>query len=458
MIERLVIFGGLGDLMRRYLAPALIELEAAGELPPGLSVTGVAFDELSDDEYREAIDDALEQHAPDTDPGAKERLLKSLRYLSGDATDPDDVGAAIQADLGPVVAYLALPPKVFGAAASALCDAGFPPGSQLVVEKPFGHDLDSAHALNEEIHRKIPEESVFRIDHFLGMQTVQNILALRFANRLVEPLWNSHHVERMEIIWDEELTVEGRAFYDEVGAVRDMVQSHLLQLLCLMGMDPPSSLEPGELRDRKVQVLRDVGRHDRGTTADRSVRARYKEGKIHGQPVAAYTSGDEVDPSRETETFTEIELRIDNWRWWGVPVVLRTGKALRRMRKEVVVTLRDVPHRIFSAGAIHPNKLGIELEPERLALAMNLSTPGDRLQTTSVEVDRELAAGELSAYGRVLLAVLNGDHTLSIRDDEVEESWAIVDPVLRAWEDGAVPLQEYAAGSDGPERTLVDSP
>jgi glucose-6-phosphate 1-dehydrogenase len=455
MIDRLVVFGGLGDLMRRYLAPALVELEATGKLPEGMSVVGLGIDEMSEGEYRELIDEAIREHDPERDPGAREQLLKRLRYQPGDATDLDDVAAAIAPDQGPLVAYLALPPTLFGPAVNAISEAGFPGGSQLVVEKPFGQDQESAHALNEEIHRKIPEDSVFRLDHFLGMQTVQNILALRFANRLLEPLWNSYHVERIEIIWDETITVEGRAFYDETGAVRDMIQNHLLQLLCLVGMDPPSSLDPEQLRDRKVQVLRDVGQLDR--VSDRTKRARYTAGTIDGRSVDAYVSGDDIDPSRETETFAEIELRIDNWRWWNVPIVLRTGKALGRERKEVVLTLRDIPHRTFAAGDNVPNRLRLELEPERLAMAVNLSTPDDRLATEPVEVDRDLAVGELSAYGRVLVSVLNGDHTLSIRDDEVEQSWAIVDPVLRAWEKGEVPLEEYAAGSEGPERSLIGS-
>lgn len=452
MIERLVVFGGMGDLMRRQLVPALVELEEAGELPDAMSVTGVGVDELTDVDYRDAMDQAIIEHAPQADSGARERVLKRLTYRSGDAADPGDVAAVIEPDNGPVAAYLALPPNVFGPAAAAICQAGFPSGSQLVVEKPFGHDLDSARTLNEEIHHKIPEDAVFRIDHFLGMQTVHNILALRFANRLLEPIWNSYHIDRMEIIWDETLTVEGRAFYDEAGAVRDVVQNHLLQLLCFVAMDPPSSLESQELSHRKVQVLGDV---DREAVAGRSVRARYTEGTVEGQRVEAYVASEEVDASGETETFAEIETRIDNWRWWSVPIVLRTGKALGRQRKEVKVTLKDIPHRIFTDGPSLPNQLRIELEPERLALAVNLSTADERLQTQRVEVDRELAVGALSAYGRVLLAVLNGDHTLSIRDDEVEESWAIVDPVLRSWEDGSEPLQEYTAGSNGPERTLI---
>jgi glucose-6-phosphate 1-dehydrogenase len=455
VIDRLVIFGALGDLMRRYLAPALLELETVGRVPAELVVTGVAFDDLGDDGFRERIDDALGRHAPDADPGARDRLLGRLRYVPGDATDSQDVARATEPDRGPLAAYLALPPAVFGAAAAALAEAGFPEGSQLVVEKPFGHDLDSARALNEELHRRTGESSIYRIDHFLGMQTVQNVLGLRFGNRLLEPLWNCHHVERVEIVWDETLTLEGRGFYDEVGAVRDMVQNHLLQLLCLVGMEPPASLDPRELRDRKVQLLREVRRPGRDEIAERSVRARYTAGTIDGRQVRGYAHEDAVDPDRETETFAELELRIDNWRWSGVPVLLRTGKALGRDRKEVVVNFRPVPHGTFSAAPDLPNLLRIQLEPETLALAVNINAPGERLEVDRIELDQELATGDVSAYGRVLLAVLLGDHTLSIRDDEVEQSWAIVDPVLHAWEEGAAPLQEYPAGSPGPGPSLL---
>ncbi|HVL99258.1 MAG TPA: glucose-6-phosphate dehydrogenase [Egibacteraceae bacterium] len=451
MITRVIVFGALGDLMRRYLAPALVDLHAARAVPEELSVTGAGRDDLTDDEYRGTIADALDRHVPDADPHATERLLRRLRYVRADATEAGDVSRATEPERGPFLAYLALPPHVFGAAAAALAEAGFPDGSQLVVEKPFGHDRDSARTLNEEIHRRIPESRVFRIDHFLGMQTVQNVLGLRFGNRLLEPLWNCHHVKRVEIVWDETLTVEGRAFYDDVGAVRDVIQNHLLQLLCLVGMEPPASLAPRELRDRKVQLLRDVRPPDR-TAAERAVRGRYTAGTVGGRAVPGYTEDSRVDAARATETFAEIELRIDNWRWSEVPIVLRTGKALARDRKEVLVTFRPVPHGTFTAAPDLPNVLRLELEPERLALAVNVNAPGERYELERIELDRDLATGPLGAYARVLLAALHGDPTLSIRDDEVEASWEIVDPLLGAWADGAAPLREYPAGSAGPER------
>lgn len=448
-MTRLIVFGALGDLMRRYLAPALLELDSASALPDGFEMLGVGRQELTDDEFRSRIDEALEDNTPASDEERRAELLGRFRYLAGDATSPDDVSRALGDERDEAVVYLALPPAVFGDAVAGLATAGF--GGVLVVEKPFGHDLGSARELNAVIHDCLAEEQVFRIDHFLGMQTVQNILGLRFANRLFEPIWNCNHVEQVDIVWDETLTLEGRGFYDGVGAVRDVVQNHLLQMLCLIAMEAPADLDARDLRDRKVQLLREVRRHSRDEVAHHTIRGRYTSGEIGGEHVPAYVEEDEVEPSRGTETFAELRLYIDNWRWSGVPFVLRTAKALGRERKEIVVRFRSVPHGTFATAPERPNLLRISLEPETLSLGVNINTPGDAFDVHQVDLARDLSRDHLGAYAQVISAALAGDPTLSIRDDEVERAWAIVDPILEAWQDDLSPLREYPAGSTGPE-------
>jgi glucose-6-phosphate 1-dehydrogenase len=456
MIVRYVVLGGAGDLMQRYLAPALGELHAAGELTDDFEVVGAARDERSDDDYRALIADALDEHGSALPKDSRDAVIGMLRYVQADATDPDDLAEAVRPDDGDAVVHLALPPAVFGPAMEGLAAMGLTDGSQLVVEKPFGNGLDEARELNRIVHRCLSEDRVFRIDHFLGMQTVQNILGLRFANRILEPVWNCHHVERVEIVWDEQLTLEGRAFYDDVGALVDVLQNHLLQVLCLAAMEPPSSLDSEELRDRKTQLLREVRRMDRDEVAQRTVRARYGAGTIDGRDVPAYLDEEGVDPEKRTETFAEVELAVDNWRWAGVPFVLRTGKALGTDRKAVVVRFRDVPHRTFREGHGGPNELRIDLEPEALHLQVNVNSLGSEFATEPTVLDRELAAGEVSAYGRVILAALQGDPTLSIRDDEIEQAWEVVHPIRQAWADGMPELEEYPAGSAGPAASRLN--
>jgi glucose-6-phosphate 1-dehydrogenase len=347
--------------------------------------------------------------------------------------------------------YLALPPAVFAPTVAALDEIGLAEGSRIVLEKPFGEDLEDARELNAVLHRSFPEEAVHRVDHFLGMQTVQNLLALRFANRIFEPVWNCHHVERVDIVWDETLTLEGRAgYFDGTGALKDMLQNHLLQVLALMTMEAPASLDERELRSRKVQALREVRIMSRDEAASRSVRARYTAGRVGDREVPAYVDEDGVDPERDTETLAEVTLAIDSWRWAGVPFRLRAGKALGADRREVVVRFREVPHLAFEDVTASANELRIELEPERLRLGLQVRAPGEEVALESIELSRDLAEPQVPAYGKVLLAVLEGDPVLSIRDDEAEVSWAIMMPVLDAWAAGEVELGGYAAGSEGP--------
>jgi glucose-6-phosphate 1-dehydrogenase len=326
-----------------------------------------------------------------------------------------------------------------------------PEGSRIVLEKPFGEDLESAIELNRLLAGLVPESAVFRVDHFLAMTTVQNLLGSRLANRMLEPLWNSGHISDIEIIWEESLALEGRAgYYDGVGALKDMLQNHLLQLLCLAAMEPPVSLGERDLRDRKLDVLRSVRPLTDTDVARRTRRARYAAGTSGGDDVPGYADEPGVDPALRTETFAEIELELDNWRWPGTTFRLRTGKALRRDRKEVVVRFRPVPHLPFGYDAEPaPNLLRFGLDPE--CLSMELTGTGARASTLSpLTMTAQIAPPELPAYAQLLLAVLSGDAALSIRGDEAEESWRVVAPVLAAWSAGDVPLLEYPAGSDGP--------
>jgi len=453
MNQRLIILGASGDLTSHKLIPALAQLREKGQLPTGLTVVGVARHDWDTEAFRRHARGGLERHAAGVGSSSRDALLGHLEYHRADVTDPGQVARALGQVDEPVVAYLALPPSVFPPAIEGLANIGLPEGSRVVVEKPFGDDLASAQALNRLLHRAFPERAVFRIDHFLHKQTIQNVLGLRFANRVFELLWNRDQVERVEIVWDETLTLEGRAsYYDHAGALRDMIQNHLLQLLCLVGMEPPLTLNERDLRDRKVDVLRAVRRLSPEEVERLTVRARYTAGRVGDRDVPSYADEEGIDPERDTDTFAQVTLFIDNWRWAGVPFVLRTGKALARERREIAVRFRPAPHLAFEAHEPRPNVLRFQIDPDRLAFGMNINGPGDPFDLEHVELDAEFAPQDLPAYGRLLLSVLEGDCTLSIRADEAEESWRIVGPILDAWAAGKVPLLEYPAGSAGPTR------
>jgi glucose-6-phosphate 1-dehydrogenase len=339
-MTHLVILGAGGDLTSRYLIPALGELDAAGALPDGLNVTGIDRQPWNHDDFRRHL-------APRLEP-SQATLLSSLRYHHGDVTDAEALRSAFDPAASPAVVYLALPPHVVPGAVRALGALTLAPGSRIVAEKPFGDDFDSARRLNTLLQAVVPEDHVFRVDHFLGKQTVQNVLGLRFANRIFEALWNAQHVEAVDIVWDETLALEGRAgYYDAAGALRDMVQNHLIQLLCLLAMEPPVTLDERSLRDRKVDVLRAVRRPTLDDVRRHTLRARYRAGSAGGTTVPAYVDEPGVDPERRTETFAAVTLFVDNWRWAGVPFRLRSGKALGADRHEVRVRFRPVPHLAF---------------------------------------------------------------------------------------------------------------
>ncbi len=457
MTRRLVILGASGDLTSRYLVPALARLHEAKELPQEIRILGVARDEWDTETFRRHIAEKLERHAAHIAQSSRDAVTSALEYHRADITNQNEMATAIGQMEEPIVAYLALPPAVFAPAIVSLAGTDLPQESRVVIEKPFGENLTSAQALNRLVHDAFPEHAVFRVDHFLGKQTVLNILGLRFANRLFEPVWNCQHVARVEIIWDETLALEGRAtYYDSAGALRDMIQNHLLQLLCLIGMEPPFSLDAHDFRNRKVEVLRAVHRLAPEEVVQRTVRGRYSAGRIGDQELPAYVDEEGVDPTRGTETFAQVTLHINNWRWAGVPLILRSGKALARDRKEIAIHFKSVPYLPFRLGAEpSPNVLRLTLDPDRVALGVNINGQGDPFALESIALDAALAPEEVTAYGRLLLDVFNGDPTLFIRDDEAEELWRIVGPILDAWAQGRVPLREYPAGSDGPREEIA---
>jgi glucose-6-phosphate 1-dehydrogenase len=439
VIERLVVLGGTGDLMGRYLLPGLAALQSRGLLPERFEVVGAAREDWGDEQFRTWAAGWLERQASDVDAAATAALVEASRYRRIDLDDPANVAACLAGE-GPVAVYLALPPAVFPAAVSALERAGLPAESQVVFEKPFGEDLESATALNRLVAEQLDERHVFRVDHFLAMTTVQNVLGTRLANRVLEPIWNSAHIDEIEIVWDESLALEGRAgYYDHVGALKDMVQNHLLQLLCLVAMEPPISLGERDLRDRKVDVLRSVRPIE-------DVAASTRRGRYRG-----YADEDGVTPEHGTETFAEVVLELDSWRWSGTSFRLRTGKALGTDRMEIVVRFRPVPHHPFDRPQEPaPNLLRFGLEPEGLSFELTGTGPAGARSLVPLVLSAEMEPPELPAYGRILLDVLRGDATLSIRGDEAEEAWRIVTPVLEGWSRNVAPLEEYDAGSEGP--------
>jgi glucose-6-phosphate 1-dehydrogenase len=445
MIDRLVLFGATGDLAGRYLLPALAALQAAGQLPGGFDVIGASRENIDDEAFRRSARERLEQHGADVPATARETVVRSLRYRAVDVTDPESVASVIDPGAGPVAPYLALPPGLFPAAVTALARAGLPAGSRIALEKPFGEDLQSAIALNlllAETLGPAGEQAVFRVDHVLGMATVQNLLTLRLANRFLDAVWNSDHVEQVDILWEETLALEGRAgYYDGAGAVKDVLQNHMLQLLALIAMEPPAGLEAQDLHDRKLEALRSVRPLTPADVARRTRRARYTAGRLAtGEDVPSYAEEDGVDPERETETFAEVALELESARWVGTRFLLRAGKALSRRRKMVIVR--------FRVGGDRANELWIGVDgPDDVRLHVTGGAPESPMP---LSLSAMPPASELPAYGRVLLDALSERSTLSIGGDEAEEAWRIVTPVLHGWADGAVPLEEYPAGSAGP--------
>jgi len=458
----MVLLGATGDLAGRFLLPGLAALQAAGRLPGDFLVVGSARQDWDDDTFRRHATRCLEQHASDVPARARETVVGALRYRRGDFTDADSVARLLQAgDLGgkpaPVAVYLALPPTLFAPTVRTLAAVGLPAGSRVAIEKPFGEDLDAARDLNALLARvagDAGEQAVFRVDHVLGMATVHNLLGLRLGNPPLRAVWNSRHIDRVEVRWEEDLALEGRAgFYDRTGALKDVTQSHLLQVLALIAMEPPAGVLDDELRDRRADALRAVRPPPRDRMPSLTRRARYTAGRIGDRTIPAYAEENGVDPDRRTETFAEVELQVDTPRWAGTPFVLRAGKAMGRRRKEAVLRFRT-DDRPASTG---PRTTGTELRigldgPVDLALHLTGSTAGRPPHPVPLTLTGPPPASDLPAYGRVLLDVLEDGSALSVRGDEAELEWRVMTPVLDAWADERVPLDEYPAGSSGPPR------
>ncbi|MAU95087.1 MAG: glucose-6-phosphate dehydrogenase [Fulvimarina sp.] len=466
-----VVFGGNGDLAERKLLPALYHRDHDGQIPGESRIIGASRSDLSDEAFREFARAALTKHVKPEDihEVSLGRFISRLHYRTIDAQADggwDELRALLdEADNERIRAfYLAVGPSLFAPIAERISGKGLAnEHSRLVVEKPVGRDLDSARALNETIGRHFREDQIFRIDHYLGKETVQNLMALRFANALYEPVWNSTHVDHVQITVAEEVGLEGRAgYYDKAGALRDMVQNHIVQLMCLVALEPPSALDADALRDEKLKVLRALKKIDDTNVESRTVRGQYKAGASGGAAVKSYLD-DLGNGDSDTETFVAIKAEIGNWRWAGVPFYLRTGKRLSQRMSEIVVTFRPIPHNIFenAAGNIAQNQLVMRLQPdEGVKQWLMIKDPGPGgMRLRHVPLDMTFAQSFRSrnpdAYERLLMDVIRGNQTLFMRRDEVEAAWEWIDPILKSWDAKSVKPQGYTAGTWGPSASVA---
>jgi glucose-6-phosphate 1-dehydrogenase len=473
----LVIFGGSGDLARRRLIPALYNLLLDGLLPANYAVIGLGRKAMTDEEFRDVVREGVKAHSRQELVQAKwGDFEQHLFYLPGDNDDPQTyVALKARAEKiertfqlsGNRIFYLSIPPSSFTSVCEGLAKAGLAtrpasdaPYARIIVEKPVGRDLASARQINAVTGQVFDESQIFRIDHYLGKETVQNLMVVRFANSIFEPIWNRKYIDHVQITVSEEEGLGTRAaYYEEAGALRDMVQNHLLQLLCLVAMEPPYSLDPDVVRDAKMEVLRCL-QPIAGKDVERfTVRAQYTEGTAHGAQVRGYRREKGVNPNSTAETYVAVKGFVENWRWSGVPFYLRTGKALPKRGSEVAVQFKDIPQILFNADPGHPlppNVLALRIQPdEGLSFRIISRVPGTRIQTHPVEMNFHYSEvfGRPSpeAYERLLLDVMIGDASRFMRRDAVEASWAWVTDILQGWEAQRLRwLPEYPAGTWGP--------
>ena len=468
----LVLFGGGGDLAVRMLLPSLYFLEHDGLLPEGLKIIGAARTVEDRAAYLERIRPSIETKARADDAWSEttwKTLSGRIDYMALDATDPDSL-KPLKAAVGDgqVTSFLAVSPSLYARIVTAMKTAGLAgPEDRVVLEKPVGRDLKSFLEIDDAVAHAFPENQVFRIDHYLGKETVQNLIALRFGNAIFEPLWNNLTVDHVQITVGETVGVGDRwPYYDEYGALKDMLQNHMLQLLCLVAMEPPSDLDPDSVRNEKVKVLRSLRRITPEEVDRVTVRGQYVAGTVEGQAAASYD--DERGQPSDTETFVAIRADIDNWRWAGVPFFMRTGKRLPEKRTEIVIQFKPVPHSIFGHGErgdIYDNRLVIALQPEEdISLSVMNKKPGldQRMQLQPIQMSlswgvngKDAAPRRRIAYERLLLDALNGDSTLFVRRDEAEAAWKWVDEISEVWTDEGVAPIDYPAGTWGPEAADV---
>jgi len=466
----LVLFGGTGDLAWRKLMPALFQAFRHGTLPSGGRIIGIARDSLSDTQYRQLIQDRFAKVDLDKRPTPEEfdRFAQLLHYQRLDLSRPEDY-AGLQERLqqrraDTVVMYLATAPSLFTRVCEQLAAAGLnTPATRIVLEKPLGHDLASNQAINDTVQRVFSEQQIFRIDHYLGKPSVQNLFALRFGNALFEPLWRRENIANIQITIAEDLGVEKRgAFYDSTGALRDMVQNHALQLLCAMAMEPPISSDADAIRDEKLKVLRSLRPWTPEAMAQFAIRGQYAAGSVGGETVPGYRQETGVNPESTTETFVALRAVIANWRWAGVPFYIRTGKRLAARDAHIVVNFRPAPHAIFRTPLGGANRLVIHLQP-RDGLELHLFAQGQQqgrqpvVQSQSLvpvhlnlDFDQRFGSERVGAYERLLLDVIEGRLNLFVRRDEQEAAWRWVEPLLDTWQGNEAGLRPYTAGSWGP--------
>jgi glucose-6-phosphate 1-dehydrogenase len=473
-----VLFGATGDLTHRKLAPALFRLALAGQMPSEFALVGVARRDWDDDAFREEVRRTLEAEGGAAFAQGWPAFAPHVAFSGGTFDDPATY-AGLKAKLeeldrergtrGNRLYYLAVAPEFFGPIVEQLAAAGliYPghhedgPWSRVVVEKPFGHDLQSAHALSRSLSRHLSESQIYRIDHYLGKETVQNILALRFANTIFEPMWNRQHVANVQITVSEEVGMAGGrgAYYDSSGALRDMLQNHMMQLLCLVAMEPPVNLSADAVRSEKVKVLEALPRWTPEDVQRHVVKGQYAAGSIQGKEVPAYRSEKGVPADSRTDTYVALRLTLETWRWGGVPFYLRTGKRLPKRASEIAIQFRRPPTMLFvesDADGGCPNQLVLRIQPnEGASLAFQAKIPGSRRRLQEVRMDfrygTSFAAPPPEAYERLLLDVMLGDPTLFTRTDEVDNAWAFVTPILETWEARETQPEPYAAGTWGPE-------